>query len=139
MVEDWELCQIFRGVDLLVRPSRGEGMDMVQAQALACGVPLVCTDRSGGEDLRDLVDDPEAVIVAKAGNLETLVEAIRKGMALAFSQTNPRCFLTRGRKTLSWAAYGRRYDEELHRRFQVKHAVQSPIMPLGFPLPEPGN
>jgi len=28
-----------------------EGMAMVQMQALACGVPLICTTHTGGEDL----------------------------------------------------------------------------------------
>lgn len=138
MVEDWELCQIFRSVDILVRPSRGEGMDMGQAQALASGVPVVCTDRSGGEDLREFIDDPEGVIVAKAGNLDTLAEGIRTGMALAFTQGGRRSFLTRGRDQLSWRAYGERYSGELNKRLKVRQAAASQVEPFGFPVPESG-
>ncbi|HEX9782273.1 MAG TPA: glycosyltransferase family 4 protein [Opitutaceae bacterium] len=138
MVEDWELCQIFRSVDILVRPSRGEGLDMVLAQALAAGVPVVCTDRSGGEDLREFVDDPEAIIVAKAGNLETLSDAIRQGLALAFTQGGPRCFINKGRDALSWRSYGQRYHEDLIQRMKIKRPVVSPEVTLGFPIVESG-
>ena len=36
---------------VLVHPSVQEGMALVQAQALACGCPLICTTNTGGEDL----------------------------------------------------------------------------------------
>lgn len=36
---------------VLVLPSVEEGMALVQAQALACGCPLICTTNTGGEDL----------------------------------------------------------------------------------------
>ncbi len=139
MVEDWELCQVFRGVDILARPSRGEGMDMVMAQALASGVPVVCTDRSGGEDLREYMDDPEGIIVAKAGNLETLTEAIRKGIAYSFTQAGPRSFITSGRDALSWKAYGLRYHQDLIKRLGVKSTVAQAEMPMGFPVAESGG
>jgi glycosyltransferase involved in cell wall biosynthesis len=32
-----------------------EGMAMVQAQALACGLPLICTENTGGEDLLQII------------------------------------------------------------------------------------
>ena len=34
-----------------------EGMAMVQMQALACGLPLICTTNTGGEDLLQLQGD----------------------------------------------------------------------------------
>ena len=34
-----------------------EGMAMVQMQALACGLPLICTTNTGGEDLLRLSGD----------------------------------------------------------------------------------
>jgi glycosyltransferase involved in cell wall biosynthesis len=138
MVDDWELCQIFRHVDILARPSRGEGMDMVMAQALTCGVPVVCTDRSGGEDFGDYVDSPDGIIVAKAGNLETLTEAIRKGLAYAFTQSGPRAFITSGRDALSWKAYGQRYHQDLIKRLGVKSAVVQAELPMGLPVAESG-
>ena len=40
----------YRKASLFVMPSIEEGQAMVQAQALACGLPLVCTTNTGGED-----------------------------------------------------------------------------------------
>ncbi|BET68756.1 hypothetical protein ASA1KI_36740 [Opitutales bacterium ASA1] len=137
VVEDWELCQIFRSVDILVRPTRGEGMDMVLAQALAAGVPIVCTDRSGGDDFREFVSDPAGIVVAKAGNLETLTDAIRQGLAYAFTQGGARSLLTsEGRATLTWRAYGERYGLELVRRLGIKPVDASATEPLGLSIAE---
>ena len=40
-----------------VMASVEEGMAMVQVQAMACGLPLICTTNTGGEDLLRLDDD----------------------------------------------------------------------------------
>ncbi len=140
MVEDWELCQIFREVDVLVRPARGEGLGMVQAQALACGVPVVGTDRSGAADLRDFIEDPAAIVIAKAANLETLRDGIAYGFAYAAKRKGRRSLMTEGRARLSWEAYGARYDAELHRRVPEKlgaaASAKAPVVhgvPSAFP------
>ena len=46
-----QLVDFYQGSDLFVHPSIEEGQSMVQLQALACGLPLVCTRNTGGEDL----------------------------------------------------------------------------------------
>ncbi len=54
---------------VFVMPSIEEGMAMVQVQAMACGLPLICTPNSGGEDLISEgvngfivpIRDPEAI------------------------------------------------------------------------------
>jgi len=46
-----ELVQYYRQSHCFVMASIEEGMAMVQMQALACGLPLVCTTNTGGEDL----------------------------------------------------------------------------------------
>ena len=46
-----ELVQQYRSGSVFVMPSIQEGMAVVQAQALASGLPLVCTQNTGGEDL----------------------------------------------------------------------------------------
>ncbi len=37
---------------LLVLPSREDGFGVVVAQALSCGLPVLCSDRTGGPDLK---------------------------------------------------------------------------------------
>jgi len=46
-----QLAKIYRRASFFVMPSVEEGQAMVQLQALAGGLPLVCTDHTGGEDL----------------------------------------------------------------------------------------
>jgi glycosyltransferase involved in cell wall biosynthesis len=45
-----ELPDWYRKSSVFVMPSIEEGQAMVQAQALACGLPLICTTNTGGED-----------------------------------------------------------------------------------------
>lgn len=46
-----ELYRWYSQGSVFVLPSLEEGMAMVQLQAMACGLPLICTPRTGGEDL----------------------------------------------------------------------------------------
>lgn len=46
-----ELVKVYNQSTVFVIPSIEEGLAMVQAQALACGLPLICTTNTGGEDL----------------------------------------------------------------------------------------
>ena len=45
-----ELPGWYRNASVFVMASIEEGQAMVQAQALACGLPLICTTNTGGED-----------------------------------------------------------------------------------------
>ena len=46
-----QLADYYSNSNIFVMASIEEGMAMVQLQALACGLPLICTTNSGGEDL----------------------------------------------------------------------------------------
>lgn len=46
-----ELVKHYQKAHCFVMPSVEEGMAMVQLQAMACGLPLICTANTGGEDL----------------------------------------------------------------------------------------
>ncbi|MEH1869821.1 MAG: glycosyltransferase family 4 protein [Nostoc sp.] len=46
-----QLVDYYRNSSVFVMASIEEGMAMVQLQALACGLPLICTTNTGGEDL----------------------------------------------------------------------------------------
>ena len=50
-----ELVRHYRRASVFVLASIEEGMAMVQAQALACGLPLICTENTGGEDLLQII------------------------------------------------------------------------------------
>ncbi len=46
-----ELYKFYSQGSVFIMPSIQEGMSMVQLQAMACGLPLVCTTNTGGDDL----------------------------------------------------------------------------------------
>jgi glycosyltransferase involved in cell wall biosynthesis len=46
-----ELVHYYQQASVFVICSIEEGMAMVQAQAMACGLPLICTTNTGGDDL----------------------------------------------------------------------------------------
>jgi starch synthase len=99
---------------VFVMPSREEGLALVQAQALACGLPLVCTDRTGGEDLQRMLDDPAWVSVVPCDDARALAAAIRAMLPKALDSNRDRV-LGPARQQLGWAAYGARYAQELAR------------------------
>ncbi|MEM5830907.1 MAG: glycosyltransferase family 4 protein [Candidatus Aenigmatarchaeota archaeon] len=52
-----ELYKYYSQSSVFVLPSIEEGLAMVQLQAMACGLPVICTTNTGGEDIvRDGID-----------------------------------------------------------------------------------
>ncbi len=52
-----ELYQYYSKGSVFILPSLEEGLAMVQLQAMACGLPIICTTNTGGEDIvRDGID-----------------------------------------------------------------------------------
>lgn len=68
-----ELYKFYSQGSVFVMPSIEEGLAMVQPQAMACGLPLICTTNTGGEDLiRDGIDG----FVVPIRDVEALKEKI---------------------------------------------------------------
>jgi glycosyltransferase involved in cell wall biosynthesis len=95
--------------------SREEGLALVQAQALACGLPLVCTDRTGGEDLQQLLADQSIVRVVSSDDADALASGIRAMLVRNRDLNGERRLSGSDREHLGWAAYGARYAQELTR------------------------
>jgi starch synthase len=112
-VPQWTLIKYFGYADVFVLASREEGLALVQAQALAAGLPVVCTDRTGGEDLRDMLVDPRWLSVIPHDDLDALSSAIDGALQLTKSLYGKRELLAGSRDSFSWKAYGQRYSNEL--------------------------
>lgn len=65
-----EVAEVLRDMDVMIFPSLGEGMSLSIIEALACGLPVVCTENSGTNDLIEIgkngfiipIQDVDAII-----------------------------------------------------------------------------
>lgn len=91
-----------------------EGMAMVQCQAMACGLPLICSINTGGADL--IGDDEKAGFVIPIRDVNALKERI---LFLYENQEYCRAMGQTAKQRISqgytWADYGNRYAENIRR------------------------
>lgn len=113
-VDQSKLLSFYRDAHVLVMASAEEGLAVVQPQALACGLRLVCTTRTGGADLQRFVADPETISVVEPGDIDAMVTAIRYQMKIALLESGMRSRLTPPAfNDLAWTGYAKRYEREL--------------------------
>lgn len=114
-VKQSELIEFYKRAKVFVLPSRSEGLSLVQAQAIACGLPVVCSSETGGIDLRSQITDKRWIIEMHSLDVEDLHYAIEQALALADSQHGLRSYVGDEVKNLSWEAYGKRYSEIINK------------------------
>lgn len=112
-VDQIALAPLYGAAHAFVHASPDEGLSVVQAQSLAAGLPLICTDRTGGADLAHTPALRARITVVPHDDEDALREAI---LALRDAVRDGRklpLLSDEDRKTLSWSAYARRYADEL--------------------------
>jgi starch synthase len=107
------LHEIYTNATISVLPSKEEGLALVLAQSLACGVPIVCSDRSGGEDLKALIDTPDAIAIVPADDERAFERAVLAMLESAHEFWGRDLLGASGRAALQWPAYGKRYHQRL--------------------------
>ncbi|MEM6479642.1 MAG: glycosyltransferase family 4 protein [Pseudomonadota bacterium] len=112
IVPQWELKNHYAQADMMVLASREEGLALVQPQAIASGLPLICTDRTGGADLALSAELERRITVVPPDDAGALATAI-KAQIRAQSETGWTPLTEPDRALLSWPAYGARYLAEL--------------------------
>lgn len=108
-----ELATFYAEADLFVLGSREEGLSAVLMQALASGLPLVCTERTGGADLAHTPALAARITVVPHDDVGALAGAIARWRDRWRDGENLPPLSEPDRETLSWAAYARRYNDEL--------------------------
>ena len=116
LVPNAELADLYSRADVMVLPSVEEGLALVQAEALACGCPVISTPNSGAEDLfEDRVQgfivpprDPTAI----AARLQQLADT--PGLAVTLGAAGQE----RIRGIGGWDSYGDRYVERCRQLMQ---------------------
>ena len=74
-VSDAELLELFRDHDVFVMPSLLEGFGLVYLEALSCGLPIICTENTGGPEI--LANGGGGVVVP-AGDPSALAREIMR-------------------------------------------------------------
>ena len=107
-----ELYKVYSQSSVYVLPSIQEGWGMVQAEAMACGVPVICSTNTGGEDIiRDGVDGfvvPVRDVAALKEKILYLYEHEKERRRMGQSA------LKRA-KDFTWDKYGKRVVEVYRR------------------------
>ena len=112
MFKQSELSILYSQGSIFCMPSLEEGLAMVQLQAMACGLPLICTPNSGGDDL--ITNQGEEGFVIPIKDSEAIKEKIK------YLYENPSICKEMGSKAklkikrgFTWDDYGNRYTETL--------------------------
>jgi len=116
------LIHFYEKAKVFVMPSRVEGLALVQAQAVACGLPLVCSSQSGGRDFNKYVPCGEWIIEMKELTVGELIKCIERALQIAGSQKGVRCYVGNNFSNISWEGYGKRYDNFLRTITKISHA-----------------
>ena len=104
-----ELKYLYNNSNLFVQCSIEEGLSMVQAQAMACGIPVICTENSGGAEI---INDGQEGFIIPIRNKEILKKKIlelyndRKKLDLMSEKAHKSAS-----KNLSWKLYGKKMIE----------------------------
>ena len=70
--DDVALAALYRSADVLLFPSRSEGFGLVAAEAMACGLPVICVDDTA---LKEIVPQGECGFRCAAGDLDEFAKA----------------------------------------------------------------
>jgi glycosyltransferase involved in cell wall biosynthesis len=108
-VPQWELKTFYATALVFALASRQEGFAMVLSQAVATGLPIVCTDRTGGADLAHLEGIGHLIRVVPTGDAEALRQAIVETVRHV-RQTDLSIKAT-DREVLGWRRYALRHLE----------------------------
>lgn len=103
---EFDLHEYYRLGSVFCMPSIEEGMAMVQAQALASGLPLICTTNSGGADL--ITEGEQGYVVPIRD-----VEALKRKILLLYENPELRMTMSRAARArvengFAWSDYGDR-------------------------------
>ena len=119
-VNQSELPLYYAQAKIFVLPSREEGLAMVQPQALACGLPIVCSQHTGGRDLKQFLEEKKWVIEMKEYSIKELKKCVDQALELVKEQKGKREYAKEAIHNLTWEAYGKRYNENILELYEKK-------------------
>lgn len=107
-VDQSELVKYYNKAKVFLIPSRQEGLAMVQAQAIACNLPVIGSPDSGIEDLKNMVDRPDMISMIEDYTPEAVLKSVRYALT-KYEELQGHIYAGEAINNLTWDAYGRRY------------------------------
>lgn len=107
-----ELFKLYSQGNVFCIPSLQEGMAMVQLQAMACGLPLICTTNTGGEDLITKDGEEGFVIpIRSIDDIKNKINYLYENQDIAYQMgQKAKIKVSNG---FTWDDYGDRYIKNL--------------------------
>lgn len=96
-IEEEDKPAVYSGASLFVSPSLYEGFGLPPLEAMSCGAPVVCSNRSS---LPEVVGD--AAITVDPDNLHALVDAMRRVLSDDALQADLRARSLQRARQFSW-------------------------------------
>ena len=135
-VDQSVLSDIYRKADAFIQPSRQDGLSNVITQAVASGLPVLCTDVTGGEDLHHTPTLEARIDVVPAEVLGALQHGLdRLYQRLAYGPDFPP-ITESDRATLSWRAFALRYEANLSALLNEAGCASEATMAVSVTLAE---
>jgi len=115
-VEQRQLRHLYARAHVFCLASREEGMATVIPQALASGLRVVCSDRTGGDDLRGFLDDEERMSSFPSDDMDGMLAALQQQIDRSrYDVPLQRSLSELGASYLSWASSAERYISRMRR------------------------
>ncbi len=109
VVDQKKLVACYARSSFLILLSREEGLALVQAQALACGLPVLCSQYTGGRDLKRLIAVPEAIVEVDINCFDSVLRGFEQIKCRYAELSGSDLIGPTGRQNLSWRGYAQRY------------------------------
>jgi starch synthase len=113
-VPQHQLPAFYSTAHVFVLPSREDGFGVVLSQALSSGLPIVCTDRTGGPDLAALPGLARLVRTVPVGDAQALRTALAHALDDATGKTGVEPITKAERELLGWRRYAERDLRFMH-------------------------
>ena len=119
-VAESDLPKYYANAKVFAMPSLDEGFGLVLLQAVACGLPIVGSTRTGTPDVANLLGSPEGCItILEPLSVDTIAQAIKR--ALSYEESLPDGLRIQYQKeihNISWEEYGNRYYKILESQIE---------------------
>jgi glycosyltransferase involved in cell wall biosynthesis/2-polyprenyl-3-methyl-5-hydroxy-6-metoxy-1,4-benzoquinol methylase len=121
-VPNHELVSHFHRADMFVQPSMQEGLALVIAEAMACGVPVIASENTGASEF---VDAGENGAIVPAGDADTLASAVADLLDDPAHAKSLGKAAAEKAKTFGWDLYGATIEKTYTAILDKSHSEES--------------